>query len=350
MKRKLFLMLSAFLVAVSCEDIPMEFTEEFFIVANRGSHNITIFDARTNNKVEDVELPAQDADPTYLVYSLERDRLYVGDFKNKEVVVFDPDDFSVTAQIAIGAGAFHMAINDRIDQLWVNNIVDKTTSVIDVSMNTVIQTIGLPSELSLTAGAVQHDVVISHNGKYAYVTVLDTNQEGTPVSYLVQYDTDDFSYVNSIQFGGDGHLAVSEGRVFALSQNAGEVKELNFETLDEKATISFEGSHGVALTGKRLYVTGLPVKTLGVIHTSTRQVLGSIVTNFNVPHNLAVNEAGDKLFLSHSGPAETHVGFYDISKKDPVPSLILETEAGTNPFGVGYMKRVKIDIPTGSLN
>ena len=306
---------------------------EYFLVANRGSSTVSVFDATTNEKTMDITLPAAGADPTYLAFSEERGLFYVGDFANQQLLAYDAMDFSLKNTISIQEGAFHMWASDVADQLWVNNIVSKTTSVVDLTNHTVMETIGLPTgEISLSADAAQHDVVISENGMYAYVSILD----GADVSYIVQYSTGDFSYMGHAMIGGDAHLLAHGDKVYGLAQNGNEVTVFNQGDLSVVDNLSITGPHGVAANQDYLFTANLPDKSLSVISLSNYDVVNTVAADYDVPHNIVTNEAGDKLFLSHSGGSSTKVVFYEISGSNL--TKLTDADSGTNPFGVLYYK------------
>jgi|GEM_PF-3008107 len=306
---------------------------EYFLVANRGSSTVTVFDAESLLKTHDITLPSTGAQPTYLAFSNERGLFYVGDFANQEVLAYDANDFTLKHTIAIQEGVFHMWSNDMADQLWVNNIVSKTTSVIDLTNHTVVQTMGLPGdEIDLSPDAGQHDVILSTNGNYAYITILD----GADVSYVVQYSTNDFSYMRHVMIGGDAHLMIDGDKLFAAAQNGNEISVFSQSDLSMIDNISVDGPHGVAVNEDYFFTAALPEKSLGVINLSNYQVVNNVATDYDNPHNIVTNDSGNRLFLSHSGPSATKVVFYEISGS--MLSKLEEHDSGTNPFGVLYYK------------
>ena len=56
-----------------------------------------------------------------------------------------------------GRGVFHMWADYRGRQLWVNNDIDKTTTVIDPSTLEVLATVPTPADL-VAMGGKPHDV------------------------------------------------------------------------------------------------------------------------------------------------------------------------------------------------
>ncbi|MNF08285.1 hypothetical protein D3C80_2086670 [compost metagenome] len=55
------------------------------------------------------------------------------------------------------------------------------------------------------------------------------------------------------------------------------------------------------------------------------------------PHNIVVNEDGNKMFVTHSGGAATAVSTYTINGTSLTAGTTIT--AGTNPFGLAYYKR-----------
>jgi hypothetical protein len=197
----------------------------------------------------------------------------------------------------------------------------------------VVQNIGLPvNEIQMPDYAGQHDVIISGNGAYAYTTILS----GADTSYVVQYSTNDFSYMRHTMVGGDAHLMVDGDKLWVASQNGNSITVFNQSDLSEVDNISIDGPHGVAVNQDYFFTAALPAKSLGVINLSNYQVVNNVATDYDNPHNLAVNEMGNKLFLSHSGPTASKVVFYEISGSNL--SKLSEYDSGTNPFGVLYYK------------
>ncbi len=305
--------------------------KNYFLVANRGSSTISVFNAKTTGFIQDITLPDIGAQPTYLAYSKRNNRFYVGDFSNSKVLYYDANSFELQGEITIQEGAFHMWLNDYAGQLWVNNIVSKTTSVIDLSTNTLIQNIPLPTNEipELTENAVQHDVTISSNGQAAYVTVLD----GSSTSYVVMYDTNTLNYIEHEVVGGDAHLLSLDDNIYVPSQNAGEITVLNGSNLNTLSLIPFEAAHGITSSGKFVFTTGISVNKLGVININTNQVVAEIDTEFNIPHNVEVDRKGKTLFVSHSGGTSTKVSFYKIKGNGSLVKLS-DYNSGLNPFGV----------------
>ncbi|QKX03648.1 hypothetical protein HN014_01535 [Aquimarina sp. TRL1] len=305
--------------------------KEYFLVANRGSATVSVFNAKNTEFIKDITLPDPGAQPTYLAHSRRKSRIYVGDFINKKVVYYDSATFELEGEIDIEEGAFHMWLNDRVGQLWVNNIVSRTTSVIDLNTNTVIETLSLPvNEIpELTENAVQHDVTISPSGVAAYVTILD----GADKSYVVMYSTRTMKYLKHEEVGGDAHLLPVGYKLYVPAQNENKLTVFSRFNLSKLGEVPFESTHGVANSRRFIFTTGIGVNKIGVLDRYTNKVVSEITTTYDIPHNLAVNRRGTILFLSHSGGTATKVVFYRIKRNGQLEEISAH-DSGTNPFGV----------------
>lgn len=311
------------------------------VVADRASGTISIIDARTDQVIDTVALPDGEnpPEPMYVVYA--RNRVFVGDRANNRVVVFDANDFSVEGSVDAGAGVFHMWADGRNRQLWVNNDIDNTTTVINPRTLEVLATVPTPADL-VAQGGKPHDVILAPFGRFAYVTVLGVAGE---FDYLVQYNTRTFEEVNRAPVGKDPHvsLARQHNRLYVPSQNSNVVIVFNRFTLAEIERIDVPGAHGAAMSrnGKVFYTTNLPgggTDGLFAIDTRTNSIIGDPVdTPYPVPHNIALTGNGRKLYVTHSGATADKVTVYTVSRHNPVPVFAAEVTVGLNPFGLAFV-------------
>ncbi|WP_158839009.1 hypothetical protein [Polaribacter sp. L3A8] len=332
----LFLLSIFAFVIVACRDDDNDSANEpqsYFAVANRGSNTITYHNTENLSLLGTTSLP-DGTQPTYVAYSRKKNRIYTGGLENGMLYEINSETFKIERSVLVGLGAFHLWLNDSVDQLWVNNINSsvKTTTVVDLNTFTVKQTINLPSTLGLSTNAIQHDVIINPQGNFAYVTILD----GMNTSHLVQYNTDDFSIANTFEFGGDGHVGFFNNSLYSLSQNAGEIKQHQPDNLTEIENISFSGSHGVTASANYLFAADLPNGRLGVIDAQNN-ITSTLNTSFDATHNLAVNNSGNKLIVSYSGGAQTKIELFDITNGQLTSNTTLDS--GTNPFGVAFIQK-----------
>jgi YVTN family beta-propeller protein len=310
------------------------------VVANRASGTISVLDAATAAVVETVALPAgaNPAEPMYVAASTSGDRVFVGDRGNDRVVVFDAADWSVVGTVPAGAGVFHMWSGSGDRQLWVNNDIDNTSTVIDPKRLEVIATVPTPADL-VAAGYKPHDVILDPSGRFAYVTLVG----GVDHDWVVQFSTRTFAELNRTPVGLDPHVSVtpSSKALWVPAQNGDVVQLLDLRTLELVDEIAIPGAHGAGMSpnGQVFYTTNLPgggTDGLWAIDTHTHEVLGAVDTAYAVPHNVVVTPAGT-VFVTHSGGASDKVTVYSVTSTDPVPVATGEVTVGLNPFGLAYV-------------
>ena len=140
MKERIFIPLLSMLIAVgfafaepNCAPVSQAHSspQGKIVIANRASGTISVIDAHSDTLIGTFALPAgpNAPEPMYVVHS--RKRVFVGDRANSRVAVFDSRSFAVEGTIPAGAGVFHMWGDPLDRQLWVNNDIDKTATVID---------------------------------------------------------------------------------------------------------------------------------------------------------------------------------------------------------------------------
>jgi len=312
------------------------------VVANRASGSISVIDVKTD-EISTYQLPSapNTPEPMYVVFVRRGQRVFVGDRANNQVVVFRASDFTVETSIPVGQGVFHMWADPLGKQLWVNNDIDNTTSVIDLRSLDVIATIPTPVDL-VSMGGKPHDVILGPFGKLAYVTVLGLPG---PSDYVVQYRTDIFQETGRAAVGKDPHLSLTARNRFLYvpCQNSNAVFVLNRFNMNQVKTIAVPGAHGAGMitNGKVFYTTNLPgggTDGLFAIDTKQNEVIGSSDTPYPVPHNIALTPNSKKLYLTHSGATSDKVTVYRISNRNPVPEFLKEITVELNPFGIAFAR------------
>jgi DNA-binding beta-propeller fold protein YncE len=277
----------------------------------------------------------------YVVYVRSADKVFVGDRGNDRVVVFDPDTFSVLGTIPAGSGVFHMWADPKGRQLWVNNDIDNTTTVIDPHSMGIITTLPSPADL-VNMGGKPHDVILDTSGLMAYVSFVGVAGE---YDYVVQFSTLTFAELGRVAVGKDPHLSLTwrNNFLYVASQGGNSVTVLDRDSLGLIKEISVPGAHGAGMTqsGRYFYTTNLPGGGSGgllTISTVTNELVGGQVdTPYAVPHNIALTPIQSRLFVTHSGPAADKVTVYAVSERDPVPTLLGEVTVGLNPFGIAFV-------------
>ena len=312
----------------------------YVVVANRASGDISIIDVGTDTAIQ-VPLIGIDApEPMYVAFSPAGGRVFVGDRANDQVVVLRNRDFSVEGTVAAGRGVFHMWASSASGQLWVNNDIDNTITVIDTITLAVVATIPLPADL-VAMGGKPHDVILAPNAPFAYVTMLGFPG---PNDYVIQYHTISFLELNRATVGKDPHLSLARQtpRLYVPCQNSNSVFVLARENLDELAVLVVPGAHGAGMSrnGKIFYTTNLPgagIDGLFTIHTKSDTLVGDPAdTPYPVPHNIALTPDGKKIYVTHSG-ANNVVSVYTATRQEPEPAYLTSVTVGDNPFGLAWV-------------
>ena len=314
------------------------------VIANRAAGTISVIDVSTDVVTHTIALPAGDntPEPMYVVHAAKADYVFVGDRANNRVVVFDDETFEIEATVAAGNGIFHMWADPAEHQLWVNNDIDNTVTVIDPDSLQHVATVPMPADL-VALGGKPHDVILDPSGAAAYVTMVGF--AGTN-DYVVRFDTTTFLETARAPVGKDPHVSATKKNdlLYVPAQNSNEVSVLNRADLSLLTTLSVPGAHGAGMPrkGKTFYVSNLPgggANALFAIDTKRNELVGGAVdTPFPVPHNLALNRQGDKLYVTHSGATSDQVSVFDIDKDSGLPVFKTTVTVGYNPFGLAFVR------------
>ncbi len=223
------------------------------VITNRGAASISVINAATHS-VTHYPLPSGTTvpEPMYPAFIPGSQRLYVGDRGNNRVIMFDARDYGMLGEIPVGAGVFHMWAEKSRGQLWVNNDVDKSISVINTSTNAVITTFPTPTDLN-GLGGKPHDVILDPTAPFAYVTMIGVTGQN---DYVVKYSTESFLEVDRAAVGKDPHVSLSAANnlLYVPTQNANEVRVLDRSTLDFVTSIPIAneqhlGNNGAGIAG-----------------------------------------------------------------------------------------------------
>lgn len=302
--------------------------EEKVVVANRGAGSVSFIDA-TSNQVSTLAISG--SEPMYVVYVPTKDKIFVGDRAGKKVHIINPQTKAVESSITVGNGVFHMWADGMGKQLWVSNDIDNTISVIDLNTNTVVKTINV--------GMKPHDVFLSKDATKAYVSVF--NADAAMPDKVYMYSTSDYSKTGEANVGKDPHLyhLPNTNKLFVACQS-GQVYALNGSNLSVISNNAFTGAHGIFLSADQnnVFVTNITGQQLYSINAVTGMQNGMpLMALSTTPHNIVVNEDGNKMFVTHSGGAATAVSTYTINGTSLTAGTTIT--AGTNPFGLAYYKR-----------
>jgi YVTN family beta-propeller protein len=314
------------------------------VVANRASGTISVIDARSAELSGTYALPQAGGEPQpepmYVNFLAAHQRVFVGDRANARVAVFDARTFEVLGTVPAGQGVFHQWVNPNGEQLWVNNDIDNTATVIDARTLEVIATVDVPADL-VAMGGKPHDVTLDPRERWGYITVLGI---AGPNDYVVQYDATTYTEVDRHPVGKDPHLKIGVGTdLYVASQNSNQLLALDPATLAEVADLAIPGAHGVGLgvADRFFYTTNLPgggTDALYTVLTATNALVGDPVdTPYPVPHNLAIDPSGRRLFVTHSGGTADKVTVFDLVGPLHTPQYAGEVTVGLNPFGIDYV-------------
>ncbi len=312
------------------------------VVANRASGTLSVIDVATDKVIRTVELPPAEnpAQPMYVSYGYPAGRVFVGDRGNDRVVVLAAGDLTPLGSIPAGRGVFHQWQSPPSTQLWVNNDVDNTVTVIDAVTLATLATVPLPEDL-VALGGRPHDVIVDPNAPFAFVSMLAVAGGN---DYVVQFSTETFTETARAAVGLDPHLslAMGPGPLLVACQNTNEVIAFDRTTLTELDRTDVPGAHGVAmnLTGSVFYTTNLPgggIDALFTLDPATLAQIGDPVdTPYPIAHNLALTPDGTKLYVTHSGGASDKVTVFRIGG-DLRPVYEGEITVGFNPFGLAFV-------------
>lgn len=314
------------------------------VVANRASGTISIINGKTDEVIKTISLPSasDQAEPMYVVHTPESNRVFVGDRANNRVIVFDDKSFDIEGYVPAGNGVFHMWADPSDAQLWVNNDIDNTSTVIDPETLEVLATVAMPADI-VTLGGKPHDVILDPSGDFAYVTIVGSS---TLNDFVIKFSTDSFKEVARAEVGKDPHLSLTRKNklLYVPTQNNNAVYILARKDLSLVKILTVPGAHGAAIprNGKTFYTTNISgggVDGLYSINTKNNELLGEAVdTPFPVPHNIVLNRRGSKLYITHSGGTANTVSVYSISDETNLPELKSTIIVGDNPFGLTFVK------------
>lgn len=335
--KSIILSLFALIITFSCKDdnnTPSLTTQERVLIANRGGGSITIIDAVTNNIIDSIKITSPSkGEPMYIVYA--DSKVFVGDRANKVVRVYNPANFAEIKTIACGNGIFHMWADPQAKQLWVNNDIDNTITVIDIPTLTVKSTINI--------GIKPHDVILSKDGNSAFVSIFSGNAD--PDS-IFKYSTSTFAITAKKAVGKDPHVSVTNDKLYVANQS-GTVMIFNQSDLSSvKTPLAIPNAHGAFMSHdfSHFYVTNIAgggTDGLMAINTTSNEIITAATANTPVatPHNIVINSNSTKLFVTHSGASATAVTIYSLAGAGAKPTLIKTLTTGLNPFGLAYYKR-----------
>ena len=216
------LFLSLLSLGVSSTVQAASFKSDRVVVANRGSGTLSVIDSVTDTATTiDIHFAPQMGElrpePMYIFPIRSTNEIAVGDRANNRIVFFDRSNYEVTGKINTGNGVFHMQGSPNDTQLWIDNEIDKTITVIDPVNKTLLTTIAIPADLASEEGK-PHDFILDPSGDFAYVSVLGLSENHTPgsncevcnIAYIIlKYSTQTFYEIDRLDVGVDPHLGLT---------------------------------------------------------------------------------------------------------------------------------------------
>ena len=306
----------------------LEFQERV-VVANRADASLSFIDTKTDEVLKTLTIP--NSEPMYVVYVPQTDKIYVGDRSQNMVHVIDPKTESLEKSISVGNGVFHMWADGQGKQLWVNTDTDKSVAVIDLSSETVIQTINL--------GIKPHDIFVTEDATKAYISIL--NPDVSLPDSIYAFSTANYAKIGATAVGKDPHVFhLSNSNKLYVACQSGQLIALNGNDLSELSNESFTGVHGIFATPDQnnLVVANISDAQLYSINAANNSMNGTpLSTSAAKPHNIVINAAGDKIFVTHSGGTANTVSIHSLN--DGTITTEGSITIGTNPFGLAYYKR-----------
>lgn len=323
--------ISLFVVFASCttdDELPViKKVEEIVVVSNRASGNVSFIDSNSNSVLKTLDIAG--SDPMYIVYVPSKDKIYVGDRKLNQVHIINPDTKTVENSINVGKGVFHMWANES--QLWVVGDVDKIISVIDLNSNAVVKTINI--------GKTPHDVFLTKDGTKAYVSAFNP-VFGQPDSVLM-YSTKTFDKTGEVMVTQEPHLYhLSNSNKLYVACQSGQLYILNGNDLSTISNTPFEGAHGIfgSPDQSSIFLTNFTGAQIFSVNAATGlNNTAPLNTAIQTPHNIVMNQAGNKMFVTHSGATATMVSTYSVAGNVVSPNTTITV--GKNPFGIAYYQR-----------
>ncbi|GAB5355935.1 hypothetical protein AAMO2058_000247500 [Amorphochlora amoebiformis] len=311
--------------------------------------SVSVIDVASDEIIENIFLPKPNGgslpEPMYVNYNEALDAFWVGDRANNRVVAYDASSLSLVCIVPTGKGVFHMWADVEGNQLWVNNDIDKSITVISSPTCSVMTTIKLPADLTVGTGK-PHDVIVSPTDKTAFVTFLGV--EG-PNDFVVKYDTRTFKELARKAVGRDPHVSLNDEDDFLYLpvQGSNQVVVLAQEDLSSVNNITVPNAHGAGMrsNGRYFYTTNIlgggkdGLVGIDIFGRGQFTVIDKVTTPFPTPHNIALTPNGRKIYVTHSGPTATQTTVYKVKRFRGRPKASFKETiiTGRNPFGIAYV-------------
>lgn len=311
--------------------------DDSMAVANRNSGDLSLINTR-NLKVKTIHLKyhGKTAEPMYVNHWRSQyadwGQIFIGDRKNNRILAVDDRGHDVVHAIPVGKGVIHQSIQRNGKQLWVVNDIDKTLSIINPDWGSVVKTIRIPGKYWF---GTPHDVFLTN--EYAYVTVLRLPGGNR----LLRYNLNDYKMSKDINIKGGAHVFAQHGKVYVPSEIDEQLRVYRESDLKLLRTPEVPNAHGIVTSenARHVYVTNIKEggdNAVWALSGNGKRSFGSGDTWYDVPHNLALDAAAKRLFVTHSGADNNQVTVMKIREQES-PIAVNHVKVGTNPFGLGLV-------------
>lgn len=304
--------------------------------ANVRSKDISVVDTTINELVNSIYVGDQ---PRFLTISPDTKYAYVSVLArdlnqnfNSYVSVIDLITNKIISNITVGGLSNNLAITPDGKYVYVPNS-GGYISVIDTSINDVIDIIRVPSRLSASA----KDIIITSDGRFAYVTsqyngyynaILTIDIPSNIISSLI--------YVNREIWGID--LTSDERFIFTVNSVLNEVYQIDMINKSVVNTINVIGNPidiALSLNGRYAYTTNYPLDNVSVIDLYKNSIIGTIDVGLR-PLSISLAPDGKLIYVTN-----TSSNF--ISVIDSITNnLIGDIEVGNRPMGIAFSKKLSI--------
>jgi YVTN family beta-propeller protein len=217
--------------------------------------------------------------PRSIVFSPNGKSIYISDSSTGLVTVLDGKTLVERNRIAVGPGAFGLALSPDGQKLYVNNEAASTVTVIDTAQSRPVKVIAGFS-------GPRQGIIISEDGTKVYVTNFSNDRVTVldAATNKIEREITGFKKIRAIRLTKDGQT------LYAANSGADEIAVVDVGMGGIVATIPVgREPYGVTLSpdGKVLYASNKVDNTIHVIDTATRRRL-SVIGGFNEPRQAVV--------------------------------------------------------------
>lgn len=322
--------------------------DSYIVVANRSDSSISILNSKSADLIKNIDMETLgfEFEPMYVSHLKPAEVFVVGDRKKNQILIFDDVSAQLLATVALSEGVFHQWAKPGDNLVVVATDGMAGADLIQITRNTAGR-LDIKTDRFEVSGAkseiVPHDVVIDDD--FFYLTAHDSDQSGKEFDKLLKVSRKSLKIVDSKVFSKDIHVGLPQASPYLIvAEQTGVISFLTRHNMKiVKQVKNVPGAHGLFWNpdGTRLYSANIGSAGPGSLYViqntqqGAAQVLSTLDSGFDKPHNLVADFDSNLLFLTHSGMND-RVSVYDISENT---KLIKNVVTGANPFGIGIIKR-----------